>query len=338
MHLHATLLTASLDGIMVARGDLGVEMNPWDVPLIQKRIVETCKIFGKPVVIATQMMESMIESPTPTRAEASDCANAIFDASDAIMLSAESAAGKFPVESVTMQQLIINKVETDESYSNSLDKYAQDTSLRNSKDASTTAITMAARTVSDISKSKAILAFTASGGTVLRVSKLRPKVPILAIWYAVSHTTPRLPPLTCGTSYNWETARQLAIVWGVYPIVIPLPKNIFSFRKELSIACEYVCAKGYADAEKDLLTVTAGLPFGVPGTLTLTLTLTHMHSYSHAFLLSIDCSSVSRHHKRVQSGVGRWSRLLVRRVGLGNHEGVHPKVRKVRSARRVHDV
>ena len=169
------------DGIMVARGDLGVEMNPWDVPLIQKRIVETCKIFGKPVVIATQMMESMIENPTPTRAEASDCANAIFDASDAVMLSAESAAGKFPIESVTMQQLIINKVETDEGYSNSLDKYAQDSSMR-SKDATTTAITMAARTVSDISKSKAIIAFTASGGTVLRVSKLRPKVPIIAIW------------------------------------------------------------------------------------------------------------------------------------------------------------
>ena len=100
------------DGIMVARGDLGVEMNPWDVPVIQKQIVETCKLLGKPCVIATQMMESMIENPTPTRAEASDCATAIFDSADAVMLSAESAAGKYPVESVTMQQLIINKVRT----------------------------------------------------------------------------------------------------------------------------------------------------------------------------------------------------------------------------------
>jgi pyruvate kinase len=98
------------DGIMVARGDLGVEMMPWDVPVIQKKIVDICKLYGKPVVIATQMMESMIESPTPTRAEASDCATAVFDSSDAVMLSAESAAGKFPTESVNMQQMIINKV------------------------------------------------------------------------------------------------------------------------------------------------------------------------------------------------------------------------------------
>jgi pyruvate kinase len=234
------------DGIMVARGDLGVEMNPWDVPLIQKRIVETCKIFGKPVVIATQMMESMIENPTPTRAEASDCATAIFDSSDAVMLSAESAAGKYPVESVTMQQLIINKVETDENYSNSLDKFAQDTMLK-SKDATTAAITMAARTVSDIAKAKIILAFTASGGTVLRVAKIRPKVPIVAV------------------CYNWEIARQLAIVWGVYPIVVAEPKD-FNLRDELIKVCKVVKSKGFVDPEKDLITVTAGLPFGVPGT------------------------------------------------------------------------
>jgi pyruvate kinase len=132
---------------MVARGDLGVEMNPWDVPVIQKRIVETCKIIGKPVVIATQMMESMIENPTPTRAEASDCATAIYDSSDAVMLSAESAAGKYPVEAVFMQQSIINKVELDEAYKLSLDRFAQDVKLLRTKDATTTAITMAARQV-----------------------------------------------------------------------------------------------------------------------------------------------------------------------------------------------
>ena len=132
---------------MVARGDLGVEMNPWDVPVIQKRIVETCKLLGKPVVIATQMMESMIENPTPTRAEASDCATAIFDSSDAVMLSAESAAGKYPIESVTMQQLIINKVEEDEVYKASLDRFASSSGIRRESDATTVAIVNAARQV-----------------------------------------------------------------------------------------------------------------------------------------------------------------------------------------------
>jgi pyruvate kinase len=235
------------DGIMVARGDLGVEMNPWDVPVIQKRIVETCKVLGKPVVVATQMLESMIDNPTPTRAEASDCATAIFDSADAVMLSAESAAGKYPIESVTMQQLIINKVETDEVYRDGLDKFAQDRSMRMSKDATTTAITMAARQVADISNSKCILAFTSSGGTVLRVAKIRPNVPILA------------------ACYNIHTARQLALCWGVYPIVIEKPKAEFNLRDEVEKACSIIRGKGIC-TEKDFITVTAGLPFGIPGT------------------------------------------------------------------------
>ena len=103
-------------GIMVARGDLGVECAPEDVPILQKTIIDTCREQGKPVVVATQMLESMIESPTPTRAEASDVATAIYDGADAIMLSAESAAGMYPVESVTMQQKIVNKVESDGNY------------------------------------------------------------------------------------------------------------------------------------------------------------------------------------------------------------------------------
>ena len=144
------------DGIMVARGDLGVEMNPWDVPVIQKRIVETCKMLGKPVVIATQMMESMIDNPTPTRAEASDCATAIFDSSDAVMLSAESAAGRFPVESVTMQQQIINRVEEDEVYQASLERFSSN-SLGRSADAMTTSIVNAARQVKQDTNSTAVL-------------------------------------------------------------------------------------------------------------------------------------------------------------------------------------
>jgi pyruvate kinase len=156
------------DGIMVARGDLGVEMNPWDVPVIQKRILKACHTAGKPCVIATQMMESMIENPTPTRAEASDCGTAIFDTADAVMLSAESAAGKYPVESVTMQQLIINKIEGDTTYQKELTMtYTPDTLQMDTKDP-TVAITMAARQVADISASKALICFTSSGATAMR--------------------------------------------------------------------------------------------------------------------------------------------------------------------------
>lgn len=263
---------------MVARGDLGVEMNPWDVPVIQKRIVDTCKILGKPVVIATQMLESMIESPTPTRAEASDCATAIFDSSDAVMLSAESAAGKYPIESVTMQQLIIHKVELDESYRESLDRFAKDNTLGRLKDATTVALTLAARQVeytcmrwclffksksahffiivnfheisqvADISKSKVIVAFTESGGTAVRVAKVRPNVPIIA------------------ACYNIKTARQLALVWGVYPLVLGKTMDEFNLRNEIMKTCELVCQHGLADAKSDLITFTAGLPFGCPGT------------------------------------------------------------------------
>lgn len=234
------------DGIMVARGDLGVEMNPWDVPLIQKQIVESCKLNGKPCVIATQMMESMIENPTPTRAEASDCATAIFDSSDAVMLSAESAAGKYPIESVTMQQLIINKIESDASYRINLDRFAEAASAKE-KDAVTTAITFAARNVANLSKSKALLVFTSSGGTVTRCARLRPTVPIVA------------------ACYNIEIARQLALVWGVYPVLVPKPDK-FELKEEVTKLCKIACDRGFANPETDLFTVTAGLPFGTPGT------------------------------------------------------------------------
>lgn len=237
------------DAIMVARGDLGVEMNPWDVPVIQKQIVECCKILGKPVVIATQMLESMIESPTPTRAEASDCATAIFDSSDAVMLSAESAAGRFPVESVKMQQLIIHKVEQDEVYRESLDRFANENAVKNSIDATTSALTLAARQVADVSKSKAIVAFTESGGTAVRAAKVRPNVPVIA------------------ACYNIETARQLALVWGVYPIMLgKFMHDNFNLRDEVEKTCAKVCEHGFADPATDLITFTAGLPFGCPGT------------------------------------------------------------------------
>lgn len=236
------------DGIMVARGDLGVEMNPWDVPVIQKQIVSTCKRLGRPVVIATQMMESMIESPTPTRAEASDCATAIFESADAVMLSAESAAGMWPVESVTMQQLIINKVEADPLFQESLDQYAKSDSPAVDSQDPTGAITLAAREVANVSKSKALLCFTRSGGTVMRCARLRPRVPIIAACYSI------------------EVARQLALVWGVYPVLMEKPDvDSFSIQEESAKFCALACKKGFADPKTDLFTITAGLPFGTVG-------------------------------------------------------------------------
>ena len=191
------------DGIMVARGDLGVECPPENVPLLQKEIIDACRNAGKPVVVATQMLESMIESPTPTRAEASDVATAVYDGADAIMLSAESAAGLYPEESVAMQQRIINRVEEDDHYA----RYQQaqnvivgDTKTPTTNAISTTnAIIQAAKQVAESSGAKAIVSFTLSGSTALKASQGRPSVPILAI-----------SPLR-------ETARQLAMSWGVYP-------------------------------------------------------------------------------------------------------------------------
>lgn len=238
------------DGCMVARGDLGVETNPWDVPVIQKRIVETCKLLGKPVIVATQMMESMIESPTCTRAEASDCATAIFDSADGVMLSAESAAGRYPVESVSMQQRIIEKVESDEVYIDGLNRFAVDSAVQGSKDMTTNAMVLAARQAASLSKSKAILAYTAKGGTVTRIARLRPTVPIVAV------TT------------DWKTARWLTMVWGVYSVIVPPPSKSdeFNFSAELRKGCDAAVARGYADPERDLFTVTAGLPWGNVGT------------------------------------------------------------------------
>jgi len=234
------------DGIMVARGDLGVEMNPWDVPVIQKRIVESCKRNSKPVVIATQMMESMIENPTPTRAEASDCATAIFDSSDAVMLSAESAAGAWPIESVRMQQQVINRVEHDVMYRESLSRFGMP--MDDDDEPTNSAIVTAARQVASISGSKAILAFTSSGGTVMRVARLRPDVPIIAL------------------TYNPKTARALSMVWGVYPIVLT-PPDVFDINDEIERGCDLAVERGFCErGVGDLLTVTAGLPFGTPGT------------------------------------------------------------------------
>lgn len=232
------------DGIMVARGDLGVECAPEDVPILQKQIIDECRQQGKPVVVATQMLESMIESPTPTRAEASDVATAIYDGADAIMLSAESAAGSFPEESVTMQQRIINRVESDPHY----DRYLQ--SFEPHQDnTSASAIIVAARQIARTVNAKAIVNFTCAGTTALKASQSRPGVPILAI-------SPIL-----------ETSRQLSLSWGIYSEFATdhVDYDPDNFRDMLRAACEIANEKGLVDDPTDLLVVTAGFPFGTPG-------------------------------------------------------------------------
>lgn len=232
------------DGIMVARGDLGVECAPEDVPILQKTIIDECRNQGKPVVVATQMLESMIESPTPTRAEASDAATAIYDGADAIMLSAESAAGMYPEESVLMQQRIINRVEGDPHYS----QYLQSNRPKITDGTSASAIILAARSVARHVNAKCIASFTVGGDTARKASMKRPEQPILAI-----------SPLI-------ETCRHLAMSWGVYPEYCPNESfDNDNFRDMLWVACEIGKKKGLVLEDKDLMVVTAGFPFGTPG-------------------------------------------------------------------------
>nr|AIT69997.1 pyruvate kinase [Dictyopteris undulata] len=232
------------DAIMVARGDLGVEMPPEVVPITQKRIIDCCRHRGKPVVVATQMLESMIENPTPTRAEASDVATAIYDGADGIMLSAESAAGKYPVESVEMQQRIITAVEQDPLYREYMTTLAAQDKTTGS---ATEAISRAANQVAHTLGAKAIIVFTSRGTTVQKAAQLRPRVPVMAV-------TP-----------NIETARGLALTWGVYPAVIEPESEDVNFRMMLFKSCAVAQAKMIAEKATDLLVVTAGLPFKVPG-------------------------------------------------------------------------
>lgn len=249
------------DAIMMARGDLGVEISPWKVPLVQKKVVKMTRNEGKGVIIATQMMESMIDSPTPTRAEASDCANSVYDLSDAVMLSAESASGSYPEEAVEMQAKIINEVQHDEFFIKSIDSLTLPPLPHNSispsrTSAVTEAITLAAKQVAKVSSSKAIVAFTSTGLTALNLSRLRTSVPIFAI----------VP--------NEKLARELNLNWGIHPIVLPKEKkghsskNEFDFKYELNRVCQILLERGITE-KNDLLTVTAGLPYGTAGSTNL---------------------------------------------------------------------
>lgn len=226
------------DGIMVARGDLGVEMPPEEVPSIQKRIIQSCRKHGRPVVVATQMLESMIKSPTPTRAEASDVATAIYDGADAVMLSAESASGEYPVESVTIMNKIITHVEKDPLYLN-----MQEANLPAAEATTSDAITAAARQVAHTIHASAIVTFTSTGNTTLRAARERPAVPILAL-------TPEL-----------KVARKMALVWGVHAVK---SQDINSFTEAVHNGCLVAKSEGFAK-EHDRIVLTAGVPFRVAG-------------------------------------------------------------------------
>ncbi|MEY4500473.1 MAG: hypothetical protein RIS52_363 [Pseudomonadota bacterium] len=226
------------DAVMVARGDLGVELPPEAVPPAQKRIVEMARKMGKPVVVATQMLESMIKAPTPTRAEVSDVATAIYDGADAIMLSAESAAGDWPEEAVAMMNRIAISVESDKGYAARL-HFTETKADPTTADALSEAAFDIAKTVS----AAAIICFTTSGSTARRISRERPSAPLLVL-------TPKL-----------STARQMGLQWGAHAVHT---KDVSSFEEMIAKAKRMVLRHGLAKAG-DRVVMMAGVPFGTPG-------------------------------------------------------------------------
>jgi len=230
------------DGIMVARGDLGVELEPQEVPPLQKKIVNTTRMAGKPVIVATQMLESMIESPTPTRAEVSDVANAVYDGADAVMLSAESAAGEWPEESVTMMDKIAEQVEASEDYR------ARIRFLDTPPDATTAdALAHSCMTIADTVPISAITVFTGSGSTARRVARERPSVPMLVL-------TP-----------SPKTARRVALLWGAHAV---MTRDIGSFEEMIAKGKRMALRHGFAEAGSKMIAL-AGVPFGTPGSTNL---------------------------------------------------------------------
>jgi pyruvate kinase len=235
-------ILAVTDAVMVARGDLGVEMPAEAVPAIQKRIVRACRQLGKPVIVATQMLESMVSAPVPTRAEASDVATAIYDGADAVMLSAESASGKFPVESVAMMDRIIARTEADPHYRDAIDaSHTQPTA--NTADA----VGWAARSVAGLLDVAAMVAYTSSGSSALLMARERPRAPIIGM-------TPRR-----------ETARRLALVWGVNPVVCDDVDHIDAMTDR---AVETATKLRFAQTGQTIV-IAAGMPFGTPGSTNL---------------------------------------------------------------------
>ena len=244
---HLPAILQACDALMVARGDLGVEMPPEEVPFIQKQLVTDCRRLGKPVVIATQMLESMIHTPVPTRAEASDVATAVYDGADAVMLSAESAAGLYPLQAVTMMKHIIERVENAPNYDRLLHNLAPDQDSAPVKTSGEDAITGAAKLVSDLLLGAAIVTYTTSGSTAVRASCKRPLTPILGL-------TPKQ-----------ETARRLALVWGVHPV---LTEDAVSVPDMVTKAIKASIDKQVVKSGECII-ITAGVPFGTPGATNL---------------------------------------------------------------------
>jgi pyruvate kinase len=226
------------DGIMVARGDLGVELAPEEVPGRQKQIIRACRLAGKPVIVATQMLDSMVNSPAPTRAEASDVATAIYDGADAVMLSAESAAGHYPVESVEMMNRIIEHTERDDTYRPIIEALHPEPEAT-APDAISRAAAQVAQTIS----AAAIVTYTTSGSTAIRAARERPRAPILTL------------------TARADTARRLQLLWGSHCVQTP---DVKSFQEMVQKATRMAVQEGFAKAG-DKLVVTAGVPFGTPG-------------------------------------------------------------------------
>ena len=226
------------DAIMVARGDLGVEMPAEEVPIQQKRIITACRTAGRPVVVATQMLDSMVHAPTPTRAEASDVATAIYDGADAVMLSAETAVGNYPIEAVGIMNRIIERVEKDPLHGQQMD-----TTRLPPEATAADAITTAARQVAQTISAAIIVTFTSTGSTTLRASRERPLVPILGL-------TPRP-----------ETARRLVLAWGVHAVET---EDLHGFGDMVATAIRVAKKENIAETG-DFMAITAGVPFGTPG-------------------------------------------------------------------------
>jgi pyruvate kinase len=239
-------IIALSDGIMIARGDLGVEVPLEQVPIIQRRVLRTCRSRGKPVVVATQMLESMTASPVPTRAETSDVATAVFEGADAVMLSAESASGRYPREAVSMMNSIIKGVEGEAD--TGISKPGNGDLRGSHADAICSAMGVAAHLVA----AKATVSYTKSGSSSIRAARERPSAPILSLTPSIS------------------TARQLAPVWGVHSLVVDEIEDEAAMTK---LACDATLEAGFGRPGENIV-IIAGIPFGVSGTTNLLRTVT----------------------------------------------------------------
>jgi len=237
---HLNGIVQMSDGVMVARGDLGVEMPQEKVPVVQKKILRRARQEGKPVVVATQMLESMIHSPVPTRAESSDVATAVYDGADAVMLSAETAAGSFPIEAATAMNRIIIEVEKDPYYRKSIDA-----SSPTPGDTAADAISSSLHHVSSVLPLAATFTYTESGFSSFRAARERPEAPVI------------------GCTPNKETARRLALVWGVHAVTTD--EVITSVDEMVPHAIKVTLTEGFGEIG-EIIAITAGMPFGRTGT------------------------------------------------------------------------